>query len=284
MHFTNFAVFSAIVFSTVLACPDHSNHELLGPLYKRQTVNGTFRVAPTKKDWAYEASYNWGMVNENYTLCQVGTQQAPIPLLLTQGLSLNHIPHFQYPATAAGNFYNWGYGPAFTFSHPPGNWTGLPSLTFEEAPGVNETVYLRGWHLHAPADHSVQGDRSKAELHLVHVDAKGHERAVLAFRVDPGNAESAFFGQLPGVIGFNETDVQEPIELDPSLALNEVNSFNEFWTYRGSLTSPPCTEGLRWYVARNILFTSVAQMQSLLRASTYSARAEQEVWLHQINV
>jgi carbonic anhydrase len=52
----------------------------------------------------------------------------------------------------------------------------------------------------------------------------------------------------------------------------------------GSLTSPPCTEGIRFFVARNILFVGNAQMQDILNVSTYSARAEQEVWLHQINV
>lgn len=60
--------------------------------------------------------------------------------------------------------------------------------------------------------------------------------------------------------------------------------FNDFWTYRGSLTSPPCTEGLRWFVARNIMFVSDRQMQDMLRVSTFSARAEQEVWNHEINV
>lgn len=54
--------------------------------------------------------------------------------------------------------------------------------------------------------------------------------------------------------------------------------FNEFWTYKGSLTSPPCTEGIRWFVARNVLFVSVEQMQAILAVSTYSARVEQEVW------
>jgi len=71
--------------------------------------------------------------------------------------------------------------------------------------------------------------------------------------------------------------------MDVAQALREVNMFNEFWTYRGSLTSPPCTEGIRFFVARNVLFTSVDQMREVLRVSTYSARAEQEVWMHQIN-
>ena len=60
--------------------------------------------------------------------------------------------------------------------------------------------------------------------------------------------------------------------------------FANIMTDRGSLTSPPCTEGLRWFVARNIMFVSDEQMQAILRVSTYSARSEQEVWRHDINV
>jgi carbonic anhydrase len=74
------------------------------------------------------------------------------------------------------------------------------------------------------------------------------------------------------------------MEIDMLQALKEVNMFNEFWTYEGSLTSPPCTEGIRWWVARNVLFVGVEQMQRILGVSTYSARVEQEVWMHGINV
>jgi carbonic anhydrase len=73
------------------------------------------------------------------------------------------------------------------------------------------------------------------------------------------------------------------MEMNFLQVLKEVNMFNEFWTYKGSLTSPPCTEGIRWFVARNVLFASVQQMQHILSVSTYSARVEQEVWQHQIN-
>jgi carbonic anhydrase len=60
----------------------------------------------------------------------------------------------------------------------------------------NETLYLKGWHIHSSADHTVQFDRSKAELHLVHADAKGIERGVVAIRIDPGNYDSPFFSQF----------------------------------------------------------------------------------------
>ncbi|KAI8932599.1 hypothetical protein NX059_010103 [Plenodomus lindquistii] len=267
---------AAAIAPAALACPDHSNSGH-APLGKRQTPQGPVRNT-TQNDWAYEASYNWGRINPKYRLCQTGTQQSPIALSLSNGLSLNHIPKFNYNGSIRGNFYNWGYGPAFTVARDGDDWTKNPSFSYD-----NNTVYLRGWHIHAPADHSVGGYHSKAELHFVHVDEEGHEAAVLAIRLDPGNANNTFFDQLPNMIGFDEMSIQEAITMDLEPALESVIYFNEFWTYEGSLTSPPCHEGIRFFIARQIMFTGVEQMQDILGASTYSARAEQQVWRHRIN-
>ncbi|OLN86838.1 Alpha carbonic anhydrase 4-like protein 1 [Colletotrichum chlorophyti] len=258
--------------SYAMACASHENYHVMNT-WKRQV-----KPAPSTADWAYEASFNWGRVNPNYTLCQTGTQQSPIALSLDNGLALNHMIKFNYPSKTVGNFYNWNYGPAFTPTHEEGVWTKNPSFTYDDT-----TLYLKGWHIHSPADHTVNGQRSKAELHLVHVDDKGLEKSVLAIRLEPGNANNTFFDQLPRMIGFNEPGVQQQIEIDHLPALNSVLLFNEFWTYQGSMTSPPCTEGIRWFVARQVMFTGVEQMRSILGASTYSARAEQEVWQHRIN-
>ncbi|KAL6703956.1 hypothetical protein ACN47E_008894 [Coniothyrium glycines] len=275
MFFRSFVLVGALV-SSAIACPQHTNN-------KRSNVKGRAENPTeaggnsTKSDWAYEASYDWGRIKPEYRLCQTGTQQSPIALALGNGLAHSHLPSFNYQGSVPGNFYNWGYGPAFTVAHN-GDWTSHPSFTYD-----NTTAYLKGWHIHSPADHSVGGDRSKAELHLVHVDAQGKESAVLAIRLDPGNSNSTFLEQLPRMIGFDEMRVEQATTIDFADALESVLHFTEFWTYEGSLTSPPCHEGIRWFVARQILFTGVKQMQDILGASTYSARAEQEVWLHRIN-
>lgn len=92
----------------------------------------------------------------------------------------------------------------------------------------NMTLYLRGWHIHAPGDHTVSGIRSKAELHLVHADAQGNDRAVAAIRVDPGNSNSTWFEQLPRpLIGFNELTTEETLRIDMSSAINAINNFAE---------------------------------------------------------
>jgi carbonic anhydrase len=262
-----FCFLSCLAISSLsLACPEEAFN-----LHKR---------AGGSQDWNYESTYNWGSLNTSYATCQTGTTQSPIPLSLTQGLSSRHIPSFSSAySSVPGALYNWGYGPAFTVGS--GNIESAPSMTFD-----NETVYLKGWHIHAPADHTVQGDRAKAELHLVHIDAAGRERAVVAIRIDPGNGDSKFFSQITNssspMPSFTST-TQIPITLNLMQALSEVNMFADFWTYRGSLTSPPCTEGMRWWVARNTLFVGNGQMQAILGVSTFSSRVEQEVWLHGIN-
>ncbi|KAF4626576.1 hypothetical protein G7Y89_g11582 [Cudoniella acicularis] len=206
--------------SAVSACPQHdfSIHNALG---KRATE---------KKDWTYDASYNWGIVNTT-----------PIPLLLTQGLSQKHIPTFTSSSLVAGSLYNWGYGPAFSVDTKSTPLTSGPSFTFDD-----EIVYLKGWHIHSPADHSVQGDRSKSELHLVHTDASGAERAVVAIRIDPGNADSPLFSQFEPTSNSSSTTsmipnfdstATIPAELDMAQALKEVNNFSEFWTLEDKATT-----------------------------------------------
>lgn len=274
------ALLALTLASQAYGCALHDNYERQSQLPRRQdSVPSTPGREPT--DWAYEASFNWGRINPNYTLCQTGTQQAPIPLTLNQGLSQKHAPEFHdYARNVSGNFFNWGYGPSYTLHHEKGDLSTLPSITFDD-----ETAYLAGWHIHSPTDHSINGDRSKAELHLVHKSADDEYRAVLAVRLDPGRSTSGFFSSLPTpMISFDDATTMEDIALNHDRILREINGFEEHWAYKGSLTSPPCTEGIRWFVARNVLYVSVEQMQAILAVSAYSARAEQEVWLHEINV
>lgn len=220
-------------------------------------------------------------MSQDYALCQTGTQQSPIPLDLHQVLSAQHkLDSPDFHGNTTGNFYNWGYGPAFTVHRENENdLSNLPAVKFD-----NETVHIGGWHIHTPADHSVGGHKPKAEMHFVLYTADGHERAVLGFMIHPGSHDSVFFNQLPPIIGSNDTITQKQATLDLKQALAEVNNFDEVWTYKGSLTTPPCTEGIRWFVARSELFIGVDQMRAILGASAYSSRRGQDVWLHEINV
>ncbi|RKF83213.1 Carbonic anhydrase [Golovinomyces cichoracearum] len=260
----------SLALQSAFACPEHVLFAD-GKSFNKRLAN--------QQDWSYDKSYDWGKVNPNYFLCQIGTTQSPIRLSLNPGLSRRHPPTFSDSyASVTGSLYNWGYGAAFTLDET--NITARPSLTYD-----NTKLYLKGWHIHSPADHSVSDYHARCELHLVHSYANGDEAGVIAILIDPGLSQSEFFSQFtsPGMIPSYNSSEQIPSALNIALAISEVNGFHEFWTYSGSLTSPPCTEGIRFWVGRNTLFVSTPQLQELLRVSTFSARPEQSVWAHEIN-
>lgn len=270
----------------VLGCADHlDSRHYTAPLHNHKRQLTTIDTGRKETFWRYDASYDWGRIDPAYGTCQNGTRQSPIALSRAGGLSNYHQPTFEYEGkNMTGNFVNWGHGPAFTLYHPEGDFSSLPKMKFIDEEG-DEEVYLIGWHIHSPADHTIDGYRSKSEMHLVHANAEGDPRAVVAIRVDPGKADSTFVASLPTpFIGFNETMAYSNTQLDLMEPLREVAQLTEFWTYKGSLTSPPCEEGIRWFVARTVMYVGVEQMREVLHVSTFSARVEQQVWQHEINV
>lgn len=131
---------------------------------------------------------------------------------------------------------------------------------------------------------SSDGKRSRAEIHMVHVTAEEHEAAVVGIRLAVGPTESKFIKQLGPMTHFNDTSTLEGLNVDLRLAIDEVGGVEEFWTYKGSLTTPPCSEGLRWFLPKQELLVSESQMVEILAASRFSHRVEQTVWAHGINL
>lgn len=125
-------------------------------------------------------------------------------------------------------------------------------------------------------------------MHLVHVDEEGKPASVVGLRIEPSadpHYKSEFFEDVgSNLIGFNDTAVREGVKLSPIKAIEEVGSLKDYWTYRGSLTTPPCTEGIRWFVSAQQLYVSDEQMVTLLEAGRFSNRVEQKVWKHEVNV
>jgi carbonic anhydrase len=141
--------------------------------------------------------------------------------------------------------------------------------------------------MHFPSEHLVDDVRAKGEMHMVHVDAEGNAASVVGLMVDvAADPEyiSPFFDSLPDLIGFNDTSVVEGATTDPMQAIREVGNLKGYWTYKGSLTTPPCSEGLRWFVSNSVLKVGKGQMVKLLESSRFSHRVEQVVWEQGVNV
>jgi carbonic anhydrase len=128
------------------------------------------------------------------------------------------------------------------------------------------------FHFHTPSEERVQGKPSAMVAHFVHRDAEG-KLAVVAALIQPGQANTGFdtiLSHLPQRAG--ETLTVEGLELDLAALLPAER---RYWDIEGSLTTPPCSEGVHWMVLTQPVTVSAAAIQRLRRLYPANARPVQ---------
>ena len=217
---------------------------------------------------------NWFKTVPGSGLCKTGRNQSPI--LLDSSI----------PRTNAGDII-------FTV----GDLSGTVSLenirTAVEVLKANATLNaggltytLRNYHFHTPSEHRIFLEHAPIELHIVFADAAGN-RAVLGFLVEllakPDDASKFLRRSLSKV-----TCVTLPgtaIEIHPP-PLDEIARFvrgTRFYRYDGSLTTPPCSEPVKWYVSTKRLFLDVDTYNALKAVVKFNSRFTQS-GLGRVNV
>jgi carbonic anhydrase len=184
--------------------------------------------------WAYageEGPSHWGELSPEFAACGTGEQQSPIDLELkaTKASPID----FHYQPTAATVIDN---GHTIQVNFAPGSAIEIDGASYQ----------LVQFHVHTPSEHTVAGDRFPLEVHLVHKDGEG-KLAVVGVLYDLGPGDKALatvWDNWPKKVGV-ETAMKKPF--DPNLLLPEVRTVAR---YDGSLTTPPCTEGVVWNVMR----------------------------------
>jgi carbonic anhydrase len=129
------------------------------------------------------------------------------------------------------------------------------------------------FHVHVPAEHAVDGVRADMEIHIVHVDALGEPAAVVALRFNVGeeNPVLADLWQDP------PEDVGETVVPGAIDVMGLIPPSTAYWTYSGSLTTPPCSQGLRWIVLQQIGTVSHGQIELVHDRFGDNARALQPI-------
>ena len=206
------------------------------------------------KHWGYEdgpesvGPAKWGTLEGNAT-CSTGTQQTPIGL--SAGVAApQDLPDlvFEYQPSIL-SMTNNGHTVQMTYSAPRASVSRV---------GGKEKWTLAQFHFHAPSEHTVDGTSYPLEMHLVHLNADGKPAVVVGVFIKEGVENAALaraFRSLPAKEG--ETIVPLGERIDASALLPADKSF---FTYAGSLTTPPCTEGITWYVLRTPIEWSPAQI------------------------
>jgi carbonic anhydrase len=195
--------------------------------------------------WGYESDdgpARWGSMNEDWVLCAEGSSQSPIDLT---GAEESHLPPIEIvmPAGQEAEVLNQGsVADALDNGH-----TIQINVPHGEALIVGGKTYaLVQAHFHAPSEHTLDGEHYPMEMHFVHQASDG-ALAVLGVLIKEGAENQGIaplWAHLPEGPGA-ETTVQIPAVFAQQV-LPDVGS--GFYHYDGSLTTPPCSEGVKWYV------------------------------------
>jgi carbonic anhydrase len=218
-------------------------------------------VIDKPKAWTYEGAETgpaaWARLQPDFALCGSGQRQSPIDIREGIGVDLPPI-QFDY---RAGFFSVLDNGHTIEVQTAPGNFIEVGTRRFE----------LQGFRFHHPGECAINGTAFPMSIHLLHKDAQG-QLAVVALMAETwsDDAEHPVVQQVWNHLPLDKGQaVPAPVQIDPAALLPTRRGYI---TYMGSLTTPPCTEGVTWMVMQQTIPVSKAQLAILARLSPMNAR------------
>jgi carbonic anhydrase len=202
--------------------------------------------------WSYTGDTgpeHWGELDPAYSACAKGSEQSPINIEFSQVKKTKKLESVQIK-----------YEPTPFSLENTGYTIQANAMTESNSILVEGNEYkLVQLHFHTPSEHQFNGQNADMELHLVHKDGNG-KIAVLGVMIQKGE-ENEQLSSIWDVLPKEETDkpitLKEPINLQALLPQDQM-SFH----YNGSLTTPPCTEGVKWVVFKQPIEMSKEQIQA----------------------
>jgi len=212
-------------------------------------VAGSTASAADTPHWTYEGHHGpgaWASLDPGYASCS-GLNQSPVDLADTVDAEL---PPLQLtPAADLVALVDNGH----TLQVNAG---GDSRLQLD-----GRAFTLRQFHFHAPSEHRIDGRQFPLEAHLVHSDADGR-LAVIGVLFDAGASHPL----LQALVDHLPTD-SAPRAIDTDLAAASLlPDQHDYFRYNGSLTTPPCSEGVRWIVVEQASTATAEQIAHIARA------------------
>lgn len=215
--------------------------------------------ASTHEPWGYDGKgdpKHWSELNPEYAACGAGHIQSPIDITnaKTEGLPALQFKYNAVPLSIVNN------GHTVMVNYAPGSTVTVG----------NKTYTLQQFHFHHPSENHINGKSYDLEAHLVHADANGHT-AVVAILFQDGGTPSP----LLNILWKNVSPEKEKVVDVPSISINVKDLLppsTGYYTFAGSLTTPPCTEGVTWYVFKTPVSISRTQVEAFAKLYKHDNR------------
>lgn len=209
-------------------------------------TSGCAHITPPVTHWSYtgaEGPAHWGEIKPEFAVCSSGKNQSPINLTDFIEADLKPLT-FDYQVGGNEVLNN---GHAIQVNYAPGSTMTLDGHVFE----------LKQYHFHAPSENQINGHSYPMEVHLVHADKNG-QLAVIAVMFEEGKENHSLaqaWSKMP-------KQADEKAALTPSLSAADIlPRKRHYYRFNGSLTTPPCSEGVWWLVMKEPVTVSKAQIE-----------------------
>ncbi|MBH2766609.1 carbonic anhydrase family protein [Serratia marcescens] len=211
------------------------------------TINMPAIAEELSSHWSYDGQTNpahWDKLSPDFSLCGTGKNQSPIDI--EGALNANQSPlHLSFKPQNEQKIVNNGHTIQV-------NTSGDNTLILD-----NDNFKLQQFHFHAPSENKIDGKQFPLEAHFVYKDRDGALTVLaLMFKEGKSNAQlSQAWQQMPRKPG-QVMKLSKPLDIS-SLLPNQLG----FYRFSGSLTTPPCTEGVRWVVLKKAVSASAEQIK-----------------------
>ena len=232
---------------------------------KKEGAEAAHSASALHAHWAYEGESGpdkWGNLSADYSTCAKGQRQSPIDI--RDGIHVDL--------------------PTIKFDYSPSMFRVLDNgHTIQVAVGggsisvMGKSYELVQFHFHRPSEERVNGQAYDMVAHLVHKSTEG-KLAVVAVLLETGKANpviKTIWDYMP--LERNDEVAPTDVAIDLNQLLPPPPSRNYF-TYMGSLTTPPCSEGVLWMVLKEPMTVSAEQVSIFARMNRNNARPIQPAY------
>ncbi|HEY2338759.1 MAG TPA: carbonic anhydrase family protein [Burkholderiales bacterium] len=229
-------------------------------LFSAATFSSTLHAQAEAKHWSYSGPggpAEWGDLEEAFAACKLGKVQSPVDIRGARQTDLPAIK-FAYKSSPLKVIDN---GHSVQVNYAPGSSIDVGGKRYE----------LLQFHFHKPSEEKINGQAHAMVVHLVHKD-EGGKLAVVAVLLDPGGASQTIDTIWKNLPKQKEKEIAVKARVDAAKLLPADRGY---YSFQGSLTTPPCSEEVRWFVLKTPVKIADSEIAAFGKLYPMNARPTQ---------